>query len=88
MPGIFEDERREIGAIWSNPAGTWSIITPDVVANCLKWPALRRNWRLADEKNGPRRHNNPESQQALGRDLPFQCFAPVAQRFGDMNACN
>ena len=52
MPGIFEDERREIGAIWSNPFGTRPIFLPDTVANCLKWPALRRNWRLAGKKMG------------------------------------
>jgi hypothetical protein len=50
MPGIFEDEKREVGPIWSNPCGTWPIFPPDIVANCLKWPALQRNWRLAGEK--------------------------------------
>ncbi len=52
MQGIFKDERRWIGPIWPNPYWTRPIFPLDVVANCLKWPALRRNWRLAIEKMG------------------------------------
>ena len=47
MPGIFDDERRETGANWSNPEGTRPICMLDVVAKGLKWPALRRLSRLA-----------------------------------------
>lgn len=52
MPGIFDDEQRESGPIWSNPSGTRPIFPLDGVANCLKWPALPRNPRLASEKMG------------------------------------
>ena len=50
MPGIFNDEQRERGPIWSNPYGTKPILSLDGVASCLKWPALRRNSRLASDK--------------------------------------
>ena len=50
MPGIFDDERRETGAIWSNPFGTRSICLLDVVAKGLKWPTLRRLSRLASRQ--------------------------------------
>jgi hypothetical protein len=52
MPGIFEDERRGIGAIWSNPEGTRPVFLLDVVANDLKWGTLRRHSRLASRKTG------------------------------------
>ena len=42
MPGIFDDERRVSGAIWSNPFGTRPIWPLDVVAKGLKWATLRR----------------------------------------------
>ena len=47
MPGIFDDERRGTGPIWSNPEGTRLIRPLDVVAKGLKWPTLRRLSRLA-----------------------------------------
>ncbi len=52
MPGIFDDERRETGPIWPNPAGTKPICLLDVVANGLKWPTLRRHSRLASRQIG------------------------------------
>ena len=52
MPGIFDDERRETGPIWSNPAGTRPVWLMDVVAKSLKWPALRRFSRLASNQTG------------------------------------
>ena len=36
MLGIFDDERRVSGAIWSNPFGTRPIWPLDVVAKGLK----------------------------------------------------
>jgi len=52
MPGIFDDERRISGAIWSNPFGTRPILPLDVVAKGLKWPTLRRLSRLASRQMG------------------------------------
>ena len=52
MPGIFDDERREIGPIWPNPRGTRPICLLDVVAKGLKWPTLRRLSRLASRQMG------------------------------------
>ena len=52
MPGIFDDEWRETGAIWANPFGTWPICLLDVVAKGLKWPTLRRLSRLASRQMG------------------------------------
>ncbi len=50
MPGIFDDERRVSGAIWSNPGGTRSICPLDSVAKGLKWATLQRLSRLARGK--------------------------------------
>ena len=47
MPGIFDDERRENGAIRSNPEGTRPIWPLDCVAKGLKWATLPRLSRLA-----------------------------------------
>jgi len=52
MPGIFNDEWGESGQIRSNPGGTRPILPLNSVANRLKWPALRRNLRLANGKMG------------------------------------
>ena len=52
MLGIFDDERRETGPIWSNPEGTRLIWPLDVVAKGLKWPTLRRLSRLASGQMG------------------------------------
>ena len=52
MPGIFDDERREIGPIWRNPAGTRPIFLLDVVAKGLKWLTLRHLLRLASRQMG------------------------------------
>ena len=52
MLGIFDDERRETGPIWPNPAGTRLIWLLDVVAKGLKWPTLRRLPRLASSQMG------------------------------------
>ena len=52
MPGIFDDERRVRGAIWSNPRGTRPIWPLDVVAKGLKWATLRRLSRLASGQMG------------------------------------
>ena len=58
MPGIFDDERRVTGPIWSNPTGTRPLWLLDVVAKDLKWPALRRLSRLASRQMG---HANAET---------------------------
>ncbi len=50
MPGIFDDECRLRGAIWTNPEGTRPIWPLDVVAKGLKWPTLRRLSRLASSQ--------------------------------------
>ena len=50
MPGIFDDEWRVAGPIWSNPGGTRPICLLDVVAKGLKWPTLRRLSRLASRQ--------------------------------------
>ena len=47
MLGIFKDERRGTGPIPVNPDGTVRRSSPDVVAQSLKWGALRRFPRLA-----------------------------------------
>ncbi len=52
MLGIFDDERRESGAIWPNPFGTLPIWPLDFVAKSLKWVALRRLSRLASGQLG------------------------------------
>jgi hypothetical protein len=52
MPGIFDDERRETGAIWANPEGTRPIWPADCVAKSLKWATLRRLSRLATGQIG------------------------------------
>ena len=52
MPGIFDDERRVTGPIWSNPTGTRPICLLDVVAKGLKWHTLRRLSRLASRQMG------------------------------------
>jgi len=52
MPGIFDDEHRVSGPIWSNPAGTRPICLLDVVAKGLKWQTLRRLSRLASRQMG------------------------------------
>ena len=52
MLGIFDDEHRETGPIWPNPGGTRPIWPLDVVAQGLKWPALRRLSRLASSQMG------------------------------------
>ena len=52
MPGIFDDDRRVSGAIWSNPYRTWPIWPLDVVAKSLKWLTLRRLSRLASRQMG------------------------------------
>ena len=52
MPGIFDDEQFETGAIWSNPMGTRPICLLDVVAKGLKWQTLRRLSRLASGQMG------------------------------------
>ena len=52
MQRIFDDERREIGPIWSNPMGTRPIWPLDSVAKGLKWATLRRLSRLARGQMG------------------------------------
>ena len=52
MPGIFDDERRGTGPIWSNPTGTRPTCLLDVVAKGLKWQTLRRLSRLASRQMG------------------------------------
>ena len=52
MPGIFDDERRGTGPIWSNPRRTRPMWPLDVVAKGLKWPTLRRLSRLASGRMG------------------------------------
>ena len=52
MATIFDDERCETGAIWSNPMGTRPIYLLDVVAKGLKWQTLRRLSRLASRQMG------------------------------------
>ncbi len=52
MLGIFYDEWHENEQIWSNPFGTRPISPLDVVAKCLKWPALPRISRQARNKMG------------------------------------
>ncbi len=52
MPGIFDDERRVSGAIWSNHAGTRPIWPLDRVAKGLYWAPLRRRSRLARGQMG------------------------------------
>ncbi len=50
MPGIFDDEQGNADPILANPHGTLQILPLDIVANSLKWPALRRFPRLAKGK--------------------------------------
>ena len=52
MPGIFDDERRVTGPIWSNPEGTRPLWLLDFVAKGLKWHTLRRLSRLASSQRG------------------------------------
>ena len=52
MQRIFDDERRETGPIWPNPAGMRPICLLDVVAKGLKWATLRRLSRLASSQRG------------------------------------
>ncbi len=52
MPRIFDDERRETGPIWPNPAGTRPIWPLDSVVQGLKWQTLRRLSRLARGQMG------------------------------------
>jgi hypothetical protein len=57
MQRIFNDEWSESGQIWSNPplpelGETKPILPLDIVANRLKWPALRRVSRFASDKMG------------------------------------
>ena len=52
MLGIFDDERRQTEPIWPNPSGTRPLVLLDVVAESLKWRALRRFPRLASSKRG------------------------------------
>ena len=52
MPGIFDDERRDGGAIWSNPCRTRLIWPLDLFAKGLKWQTLRRLSRLASGQMG------------------------------------
>ncbi len=55
MLGIFDDERQETRPIWPNASGTRPLGPLDVVAQSLKWTALRRFARLASD---PRGHAN------------------------------
>ena len=52
MQRIFDDEWAVTGPIWANPFGTRPLSPLVVVANCLKWPALRRISRLAKNEKG------------------------------------
>ena len=52
MPGIFDDERCDTGAIWPNRMATRPICLLDVVAKGLKWRTLRRLSRLASRQMG------------------------------------
>ncbi len=52
MLGIFDDERRETGPIWPNACGTRPLAPLDIVAQSLKWPALRRFPRFASGTRG------------------------------------
>jgi hypothetical protein len=57
MQRIFNDEWSESGQIWPNPplpelGGTLPILPLDIVANRLKWSALRCVSRLASDKMG------------------------------------
>lgn len=52
MPGIFDDDCREIGAILLNPFRTKPIWPQNGVAKGVKWPALRRLSRLDNGQKG------------------------------------
>ena len=52
MRSIFDDELRETGQIWPNPFRTWPLSPLSIVANGLKWRALRRRPRLVSSKKG------------------------------------
>ena len=52
MQGIFNDEGGDSGQIRTYPFGTPPISPLDSVANRLKWPALRRDPRLASRQMG------------------------------------
>ncbi len=50
MPGIFEDEWREIEPIPSNPEGTRRLSPLDVALRGLKGAALQRRSKLASNE--------------------------------------
>ncbi len=50
MLGIFDDDQRASGSIWSNPFGARPIWPLDNVAKGLKWSALRRLSRPASSQ--------------------------------------
>ena len=52
MPGIFDNELHETGQFWPNPYRTRPLSPLSIVADGLKWRALRRRPRLVSNERG------------------------------------
>ena len=64
MQSIFDDELRETGQFWPNPSRTRPLSPLSIVADGLEVARTTAPSAACQRQKGPRRHRNPDPQQA------------------------